>query len=245
MAHQIRMALVFIAALAIPSDGRSTTVAPLPTSLLLRSEARAWRNPGTNPCGLLCDREWALEEMVSAGVLPHPVSEKLRHAIDESEPVPFYVSSGDEIAAMTYAKNGTPYLDPSPRVAQFADGESFRSEGYFVTDGEAGYWFIKIEHCGNWALLPSEFSPLFEDIPLTFSPGGIGTNSPTGARAPASSAGQASSRISPSGGGVGFPSFLTEAGLASPHFLAAAVLASPHFLAEAAWASPHFLAEAA
>lgn len=112
---------------------------------------KPWTNPGTNRCGQLCGREWALDAMQH--VLPDHVASELREAIRETDPEMYFVTSGDMIAAMSYAKEGVPYVDRTPRVAAFKGGVSYRSEGYIAHGFDAIYRFVRVEECGNWAII--------------------------------------------------------------------------------------------
>lgn len=113
--------------------------------------ARPWTSPGTNPCGDLCDRDWALGAMEH--LLPGQVAAAFRELIRETEPVPYAVSTGDTILAMTYAKGGTPFVDRTWRIADFADGVTYDSAGYFVHEDDVTYRFVRVEACGNWAII--------------------------------------------------------------------------------------------
>lgn len=207
--HKTILGLALLATLFSTLDGHPITVAPP------LGEARPWTHPGTNPCGSLCERDWALEQMVSAGIIPDAVHSLLRQEITDGQPVAYYVASGDRIAAMTYAKNGIPFLDPSPRIAQFPEDRSYESAGYFVSHGGTGYWFVRIDYCGNWALILSPMTALFDEVPLVFSPGGIGTNAPIAGGAITPAGNQVSSRL-PGGGGIAFPSFPGGGGILVP-----------------------------
>ena len=114
--------------------------------------ARPWTTSGTSPCNGLCDRDWALARMRE--FLPEEAFRQLETLSRYGAPSEYYVSSGDTILAMTYAKGGTAYLDPSLRVARFPDGTSYHSVGYLaVVNHDVGYRFVRIDLCGNWALI--------------------------------------------------------------------------------------------
>lgn len=82
---------------------------------------RPWTTPGTNPCGGPCDRDWALGQMRQA--MPAEVHAELTRRIAAGEPsVADAVATGDRIVAMSYAKDGVPYVELSERVARFPAG---------------------------------------------------------------------------------------------------------------------------
>lgn len=113
--------------------------------------ARPWTTPGTNPCNDLCDRDWALAGMRE--FLPTAAYRQLEWLTRYGTPADYHVSSGDTILAMTYSKGGIAYLDPSLRVAQFPEGTSYHSVGYLAVVDDTGYRFVRIDLCGNWALI--------------------------------------------------------------------------------------------
>ncbi len=71
------------------------------------AEPRPWTRPATNPCAGLCGDRWALERMRS--VMPAEVHAELERRIEAGAPLEGYsVASGDDIRAMSYAKNRRP-----------------------------------------------------------------------------------------------------------------------------------------
>ena len=91
----------------------------------------------------------------SCHAAPHPKSvlSELQDRIRKTDPLPYFVSSGDMIVAMTYAKRGVPYVDESPRVAAFQEGVAYRAEGYLAHAADWIYRFVRVEKCGNWTMI--------------------------------------------------------------------------------------------
>ena len=116
------------------------------------NEPRPWTHPATHPCGELCGARWALDRMRS--VMPAEIYDELARRIGAGEtPTDFAVDTGAQIRAMSYARDGTPYMDYSRRVAQFPQGVAYPSRGHFVMRDGVRYRFVQIAACGNWALI--------------------------------------------------------------------------------------------
>lgn len=113
--------------------------------------ARPWTTPGTHPCNDLCDRDWALAKM--RDFLPAEAYRQLEQLTLYGTPAEYYVSSGDTILAMTYSNGGIAYMDPSLRIARFPEGTSYHASGYLAVVDDTGYRFVRIDLCGNWALI--------------------------------------------------------------------------------------------
>ena len=162
-------ALVLLAALAFADETPAVTIAPGGT--------RTWSQPGTNPCRDLCHPDWALARM--RALMPRDVHDELVRRLAASVPVGrHYVSTGDRIVAMSYAKRGVPFVEIAERVAQFPSEVRYEARGYAVAYDGLLYRFIRIAACGNWALLvaplampPAAVSP---DSPLWLGVPGIG-----------------------------------------------------------------------
>ena len=110
---------------------------------------RPWTNPGANPCRDLCPEAWSVEQMRDAGVLPGDLLAALRQAATADYPV----QDGDLIVAMTYAKDGQPYLDTEHRLASF--DVPFHAHGYSIVWRGRMWRLVRVTACGNWALLVS------------------------------------------------------------------------------------------
>ena len=113
---------------------------------------RPWTTPGTNPCRDLCGAEWALDRIRT--VMPANIHAELARRLEAGDAaVPYQVTTGDLILAMSYAKAGTPYMDFSNRVAQFPPDVRYPARGYAVLQDGMLYRFVQVAACGNWALI--------------------------------------------------------------------------------------------
>ena len=110
---------------------------------------RPWTNPGANPCRDLCPEAWSVEQMRNAGVLPGDLLAALRQAPTADYPV----QDGDLIVAMTYAKDGRPYLDTEHRLASF--DVPYHAHGHSIVWRGRMWRLVRVTACGNWALLVS------------------------------------------------------------------------------------------
>ena len=127
----------------------ATAICLIATSADAATSPRPWSNPGTNPCRDLCPEDWSIERMRDAGVLPGDLLEMLQLA----PPAAYPVEDGDLIVAMTYARDGRPYLDTEHRIADFE--LPYKAYGYSAIWRGRVWRLLKVEACGNWALLVS------------------------------------------------------------------------------------------
>lgn len=128
----------------LAGDASAVTVPP--------DEPRPWTRPATNPCRELCGARWALDRM--HGLMPVELHEELARRMHAGDATTEYlVATGDDIRAMSYAKEGVPFVDFSRRVAQFPQDVRYPAHGYFVAHDGLLYRFVRIEACGNWALI--------------------------------------------------------------------------------------------
>lgn len=152
--------LVLLAAFAFAAETPAVTVGP--------GGLRTWSHPGTNPCRDLCHPDWALARM--RPLMPPDVHDELVRRLGASIPVGrYYVSTGDRILAMSYAKRGVPFLELVERIAQFQPEVRYEARGYAVAHDGLLYRFVRIAAGGNWALIVA---------PLVVQPAVVWSNAP-------------------------------------------------------------------
>ena len=144
--RQVRLALLLAILAPIPVAAGASAA-----TLDLRSP-RPWTAPGANPCDGACDARWALERM--RVVMPPEVHAELARRVDAGHGLaPFRVATGDRIRAMSYARDGVPFVEFARRVAQFPEGTTYAARGFVVLDDGVLYRFVQVAACGNWALI--------------------------------------------------------------------------------------------
>ncbi len=140
-------AFLLFAAIAFAAEASAVTL-----SRIGHGGARTWSQPGTNPCGNLCQPDWALARM--RRLMPPEVHDELARRLATSVPAKRYrVATGDRIIAMSYAKGGVPFLEVAERMAQFPPAVRYEALGYSVVHDDFLYRFVRIAACGNWALI--------------------------------------------------------------------------------------------
>lgn len=124
-----------------------------------------WSGPGPNACnteGDHCSLEWARQQLSVKQQAEFSLARK-------RNPLPQYlpIYDGDVIPLMAYAKGGVPHMDRRGTLATIDAPES--AWGWQMD----GWTFVRIDACGNWAVVVTGKAKRLADASLVLAAGTV------------------------------------------------------------------------